>query len=239
MVCTRHTLFLPLGKDARGEAGAGQRARCEAHLKSNSLRSYWNVSGWFTIILITLLLTTVFASLLDSLLRFDRPSINQGEIWRMFTGHFVHLGAYHALMNIIGLILIWSMFPAALDNRNLPKATLFIALSISVALWIFSPQLEWYSGFSGVLHGLLAFGIVLHLRRGMSIYWLALVALMCKVIHEQLPGYDASYLMNYIHAPVAVDAHIYGTLAGLIWGVFVRYRATPAHVAPAVQLDWK
>ena len=133
-------------------------------------------------------------------------------------------------MNIIGLILICSIFPHALDNKNLPRATLFIAVSISVALLIGSPHLDWYLGFSGVLHGLFAFAIVMHLTPRMSIYWLALALLTFKVIYEQLPGYDASYLTNYIHAPVAVDAHIYGTLSGLVWGVLIRYRSTPPQI---------
>ncbi|MFT6904138.1 MAG: rhomboid family GlyGly-CTERM serine protease [Oleiphilaceae bacterium] len=179
------------------------------------------------ITLIVLLITTIFASLMNPLLRFDRGDIYEGEIWRLITGHFVHLGIYHALMNIIGLLLIPSIFPAAIDNKNLPKAILFIAVSISLALLTCSPQLDWYLGFSGVLHGLFAFCIVLHLSSKMSIDWLILGALTFKVIYEQLPDYDANYLKDYIHAPVAVDAHLYGTLAGIIWGLLTRFRLIP------------
>ena len=175
---------------------------------------------------IVLLMTTIFPSLMNPLLRFDRGSIYEGEIWRLVTGHFVHLGPYHAAMNIFGLILICSIFPDAIDSNSLPKATLFIAVSVSVALLICSPHLDWYLGLSGVLHGLFAFAIVMHLTARISILWLALAALIVKVIYEQMPGYDASYLTNYIHAPVAVDAHIYGTVSGCFWGVLVRCRPT-------------
>jgi rhomboid family GlyGly-CTERM serine protease len=196
-------------------------------LKPINIRSYWTKLGWFMITLIVLLITTIFASLMNPLLRFDRGDIYEGEIWRLITGHFVHLGIYHALMNIIGLLLIPSIFPAAIDNKNLPKAILFIAVSISLALLTCSPQLDWYLGFSGVLHGLFAFCIVLHLSSKMSIDWLILGALTFKVIYEQLPDYDANYLKDYIHAPVAVDAHLYGTLAGIIWGLLTRFRLIP------------
>jgi rhomboid family GlyGly-CTERM serine protease len=198
-------------------------------LKPISIRSYWTKLGWFLITLLVLLITTIFASLINPLLRFDRGGIYEGEIWRLFTGHFVHLGAYHALMNIIGLFLIRSIFPVSIDNKNLPKAILFIAVSISLALLLGSPQLDWYLGFSGVLHGLFAFCIVVHLTPRISIDWLILVALIFKVINEQLPGYDANYLMDYIHAPVAVDAHLYGALAGIIWGVLTRCRIISPH----------
>lgn len=196
-------------------------------MKPINIRSYWTKLGWFMITLIVLLITTIFASLMNPLLRFDRGDIYEGEIWRLITGHFVHLGIYHALMNIIGLLLIPSIFPAAIDNKNLPKAILFIAVSISLALLTCSPQLDWYLGFSGVLHGLFAFCIVLHLSSKMSIDWLILGALTFKVIYEQLPDYDANYLKDYIHAPVAVDAHLYGTLAGIIWGLLTRFRLIP------------
>jgi rhomboid family GlyGly-CTERM serine protease len=206
-----------------------QPTRYEAQLKPISIRSYWTKLGWFLITLLVLLITTIFASLINPLLRFDRGGIYEGEIWRLFTGHFVHLGAYHALMNIIGLFLIRSIFPVSIDNKNLPKAILFIAVSISLALLLGSPQLDWYLGFSGVLHGLFAFCIVVHLTPRISIDWLILVALIFKVINEQLPGYDANYLMDYIHAPVAVDAHLYGALAGIIWGVLTRCRIISPH----------
>ena len=198
-------------------------------MKPISIRSNWPKSGWFMITLIVLCITTIFASSINPLLRFDRVAIYAGELWRLITGHFVHLGAYHALMNILGLILIRLIFPTDLTNKNLPIAMLFIALSSSLALLICSPQLDWYLGFSGVLHGLFAFCIALHLRPGISLDWLILGALVVKLSYEQLPAYDANYLMDYIHAPVAVDAHLYGALAGMIWAVLSRCRLVFPH----------
>ena len=174
------------------------------------------------ITLIVLCITTFFASSLNPLLRFDRSDLYAGEVWRLITGHLVHLSAYHALMNILGLIMIRLIFPADLSNKNLPTAMLFIAASSSLALLICSPQLDWYLGFSGVLHGLFAFCLVLHLKPRISLDWLILGALIVKLSYEQLPAYDANYLMDYIHAPVAVDAHLYGALAGMIWGGLIR-----------------
>ncbi len=36
----------------------------------------------------------------------DRRLIQAGEPWRFFTGHWVHLGYWHLLMNLAGLLLL-------------------------------------------------------------------------------------------------------------------------------------
>src|SRR5210317_1674528 len=40
-------------------------------------------------------------------LRFERAGIASGEAWRLVTGHFVHLGISHTILNLAGLILVW------------------------------------------------------------------------------------------------------------------------------------
>ncbi len=34
----------------------------------------------------------------------------QGQLWRLLTGHFVHLGLEHAALNCLGLVLMWALF---------------------------------------------------------------------------------------------------------------------------------
>lgn len=223
-------LSLP-GRQVDRDGEAWRPPQHEAGHRASRLRSWWVLVGGFAIIQLVLLLTTLFESSMGPLLRFDRPGIVQGELWRLVTGHFVHLSAYHALMNIAGLILVYSIFPYALQSKYLLRATLFIGVSISVALWIGSAHLAWYMGFSGVLHGLFAFGLVMHLTSKLSLYWLVLAAMLIKVIHEQLPGYDTNHLLHYLHAPVAVDAHLYGVLTGLIWGGWIRCNAFSGRTA--------
>jgi len=160
---------------------------------------------------------------LNPLLRFERDGIFQGEVWRLITGHFVHLGVYHGLMNAVGLVFIHQVFSSSLPNGRFCYSVLFISLFISVGLLLLSPAMAWYLGFSGVLHGLFVLGVLLQLDRHFSLYWLVLLGIVVKLVYEQLPGYNTHYLDAYIHAPVAVQAHLYGAVGGGIVGLYKLY----------------
>src|ERR1700741_1791930 len=43
-------------------------------------------------------------------LSFDRTAIASGEWWRLLSAHFVHLGAEHAALNGLGVVLMWALF---------------------------------------------------------------------------------------------------------------------------------
>jgi hypothetical protein len=73
--------------------------------------------------------------------------------------------------------------------------------------------LEWYVGFSGVLHGALAAGAVAwHRRESALLAWALTAVLAGKLIWEQAVG--ALPLSGDL--PVVVDAHLYGAAGGLL-----------------------
>src|SRR5687768_13696222 len=43
-------------------------------------------------------------------LRYDRTALAHGEGWRLVTGHFVHLSLAHAVLNSLGVALLWALF---------------------------------------------------------------------------------------------------------------------------------
>ena len=45
----------------------------------------------------------------QSALRFERQSIVAGDLWRLLSGHLVHLGWTHLLLNLAGLALVWAL----------------------------------------------------------------------------------------------------------------------------------
>jgi len=145
--------------------------------------------------------------------RYARSAIADGEAWRLVTGHLVHLGWSHFLMNLLALAAIW-----ALVGRHLAALRWWAVLGIVVAgidagFWWLEPRLEWYVGLSGVLHGLLVAGLAAAPRdaRGEALLLLGLVA--AKLAWEQvfgaLPGSAAA-----AGGPVVVEAHLYGAIAG-------------------------
>ncbi len=147
-------------------------------------------------------------------LRYDRAAILSGQWWRLFSAHLVHLSVPHALMNLAGLWLIWLLFGPVLSQRGWLILLFSGALTTSLALLIFDPQLGWYVGLSGVLHGLLVAGAIVNIRTGHRGAWLLLAGVIFKLSWEQLagplPGSEAS-----AGGTVIVNAHLYGALSGV------------------------
>ena len=52
------------------------------------------------------------------LLRYDRAALAAGEAWRLVTAHLVHLDLRHALLNCLGLALMWALFARDYSPRQ-------------------------------------------------------------------------------------------------------------------------
>jgi rhomboid family GlyGly-CTERM serine protease len=153
---------------------------------------------------------------LADLFEYARPQILQGEWWRLVSGHLVHLGWHHLVMNLLGFWLIWHLFlskenPLAYCIYRLPLLT----IGTSLGLLLLSPEVVWYRGFSGILHGLLSLALLHQLRQQAVMNTLLLILLAAKLVWEQttgpLPGSEP-----WIDGRVIVDAHLYGALCGVI-----------------------
>jgi rhomboid family GlyGly-CTERM serine protease len=181
--------------------------------------------GWWLLGLLFLVL--VLLSLLGEggrlLLRYEREAVLQGEYWRLVTGHLVHGGTQHLILNGAGLALVAALF--RYDDYSW-RAWLLIALFSLVAIdlrFVFwEPQVTWYVGLSGVLHGALAAGAVAWWRLGPKRLALLLsVILLGKLTWEQWHG--ALPLSGDL--PVVVNAHLYGALGGALAGFILWVQA--------------
>lgn len=146
-------------------------------------------------------------------LRYDRLLIADGEWWRLITSHLVHTGTGHLLLNLAGLLVIFLAFGPLYPPQSWLLGLLICMASISTAQLFFCPELQWYVGFSGVLHGLAAMGFVGGIRNGDRLCVIGLTALLAKLLLEQLYGPSAQ-TVHLIHAPVIVNAHLYGAVSG-------------------------
>jgi rhomboid family GlyGly-CTERM serine protease len=161
-------------------------------------------------------------------LRFERTGIAAGEAWRLLTGHLVHLGVSHTLLNLAGLVLVWVLVGRTFSTRQWLWIMAGSVAAIDLGLWFGSPSLEWYVGLSGLLHGMLAAGIVAGLaaRSGEAVVLAVVVA--GKLAWEQfagpLPGSEATS-----GGAVIVDAHLYGVIGGaLVAATLIRVRGRPS-----------
>src|SRR4051812_45461896 len=118
-------------------------------------------------------------------LSYDRAALANGEWWRALTAHFVHLGAAHAALNGMGVVLMWALFARDYSPLRWLTIYLFSCLCISAGLWLRDPQVTDYVGASGALHGVMTAGTLAHLRRGDLDGWILAVFIVVKLGYEQ------------------------------------------------------
>jgi rhomboid family GlyGly-CTERM serine protease len=163
-------------------------------------------------------------------LRYDRVWIGQGEVWRLLSGHLAHLGWSHLALNSVGLLLVWFLIGGAYTLRSWALIVGVTLATMDAGFWFLNPELYWYVGMSGLLHGLLAAGIVARLKDIDTETAILLLLLIAKISWEQwsgpVPGSESTS-----GGPVVVDAHLYGALGGVLGAVLARIRVeSPADI---------
>lgn len=157
---------------------------------------------------------------LNDILRFDRTLIDAGQWWLLLSGNFVHLGSGHLWMNIAGLVLIIALVWHHYTAIQWALLILLASAFVGVGLWIFNPEVIGYVGFSGVLHGLILAGTIADLRVYPKSAGILLALVCTKLIWEQfagaLPGSE-----SVAGGHVVVDSHLYGAIAGGLFGCAV------------------
>jgi rhomboid family GlyGly-CTERM serine protease len=150
-----------------------------------------------------------------AVLRYDRAALSGGELWRLLTAHVAHLGWSHLALNLAGLALVWLLCGRSLSLRLWWLLLFVCAMGVSGGLMIFNPDLAWYVGLSGVLHGMIVAGAVAgaYQRERDSLLLLVLVTLKLgwEQWHGPMPGSEMS-----AGGRVVVDAHLYGALSALL-----------------------
>ncbi len=152
-----------------------------------------------------------------AMLEWQRAALDGGQWLRLLTAHVAHLDLRHLVFNLAGLLLIAELLLARWPEAAIVSLAVASALGTSVLLWFCEPGLQWYTGLSGLLHGLWA-GAALQgcLRRQGWLPAGALAALALKLAWLNpgaLPEAGTAAL------PVVAVAHLYGAASGLAWAV--------------------
>jgi rhomboid family GlyGly-CTERM serine protease len=131
-------------------------------------------------------------------------------------------------MNLAGLALVAALVWHHFTAGQWTLLIVFSSVFVGVGLWIFNPQVVGYVGFSGTLHGLIVAGTLVDLRVYPKSAALLLFLVVAKLVWEQvsgaLPGSE-SFAGGY----VVVDAHLYGAIAGALFGLFMLLRRFSTH----------
>jgi rhomboid family GlyGly-CTERM serine protease len=147
--------------------------------------------------------------------RYERQTIESGEYWRLVTGHLVHLGFGHLWPNLAALAIIGALFTDVFGNADWWRASFASAAAIDLGLYFLDPEVVWYVGLSGVLHGFVAAGALALLLRREAIGAVLAIGLCAKLSFEQLVG-PVPFTAASVGGPVVVAAHLYGTAGGFL-----------------------
>ncbi|AWB65933.1 rhombosortase [Saccharobesus litoralis] len=164
-----------------------------------------------------ILLTTAGETQLNASWALIPALSNNGEWWRLITGHLVHSNTYHSLLNLGGVLAVWALHGEYYAKYKLAIVSLLLGLAISASIVMWQSYTH-YVGFSAILHGLFCFGAIEDIKRKVNGGELILLFVIGKVIWEQIAG-GSMQVAELINANVATDAHLFGTIFGCIIGV--------------------
>jgi len=171
---------------------------------------------WLTVSIIIVIAggLSFFQAQLQPIFEFNRELIANGQYWRLLTGNFLHTNGWHLTFNLAGLILLHQLFGQYYSPKALVSFTVFNCTAVGLMLFFFSPDIFYYVGLSGFLHGLFVAGCLAEITRGIKFSYLLLIGVSAKILFEQTSGATAQ-MSELINATIAVDAHLYGAVAAL------------------------
>lgn len=144
--------------------------------------------------------------------------IAEGQIWRLFTAMFLHIGVLHLLVNLYALNALGPLVEGYYDHWRFAAIYLVAGLAGSLASFAFSPAIS--AGASGAIFGLAGAITVYFLRyrdnfgaRGQAILQNMLVVIGINLIF----GLTARGIDNWGH----IGGLVGGALAA--WGLLPRY----------------
>ena len=151
------------------------------------------------------------APALGDFLIYDREKILNGELWRLFTGHFVHLSRAHLAWNIAAFAIVGFL----IERKQLPHFGLLCALApclISATSLLLEPQMHRYAGLSALIMSTLTFFALRQTNRATAII---LLTLICAKIAFELTSQTSLFVpATTPDIRVAALSHLAGAIVG-------------------------
>ena len=141
------------------------------------------------------------------------------EFWRIWTGHWVHVGWIHYSLNMLAFACLPFIFPRV-KVWHFVALLLLLPLFISLCFYYFFPDIEAYAGLSGVLHGAYVTVACVHLlyKKERNFAAFVLFLILAKLIWENTIGSVGT--AELIGSPVLVESHLLGVIGGVIIAMF-------------------
>jgi len=191
----------------------------------------WRVWGFPVFLMVLISLLGLGGEAWIELLRFDRQAIEAGEWYRLLTANLVHLpgntvewngwrfhGPWHLFLNALGVLVLVLLCPERLPLSVWLRRTLFLFLGMSLGLYFFAPDLYWYVGLSGAMHGFFVLGLIPQVVKKDIVALGCVLYLLGKLGYELYAGAPVSDEAA-IGGKVALESHLWGSISGLAYGL--------------------
>jgi len=154
----------------------------------------------------------------DSLI-YDRTALAHGELWRIWTGHWVHFGWPHFVPDT-GLFLIVGWLLEERHRLFARVAFFLMPAVISAAIYFLDPAMTRYGGLSAVDLGLLLYLAAQGWQRNWSDwFWPAVIAIyILEIVLQAYHGGQGGGAIRFDEPSIriATSAHVVGSAYAVI-----------------------
>ena len=155
-----------------------------------------------------------------------RGVLVHGQVWRLWTGHWVHFGWSHLVWDV-GCFVLAGVWLCELGARRVIwQILVLLAPLLSLGILLIDPKIGAYGGLSGLVCAEVAvLSVWLWRTNQPTLSVLVSLALALKLGAELLTG-QAAFTHFEVGAVHSVPlAHQLGTILGLMWAVFLRKKS--------------
>jgi rhomboid family GlyGly-CTERM serine protease len=196
-------------------------------MHANSRSHFIRLSS-FPIVTVALTLAAIALQAHDQLgdwVAYDRAAIQNGEVWRLFTGHLTHYNTDHLLWDVVMFLVLGVMIERR-HRAGVVTTIIASATAITSALWLCHPAVAEYRGLSGIDSALFTLMAIVLYRDGRRssqplirlISAGLLVALAAKLTYEMASG-NTLFVDSDTAGFTALPAvHLTGGITGIAVG---------------------
>jgi len=192
------------------------------HLEATAKKNFdaFFAQWWFSVGVMALICLTALLppnSVYDLALVHEK--ISQGEVWRLVTSQFVHLGFNHTVLNLVGYLIVAASFREDISPREEMITLLLAVIGVGCGIYLFNPEIKWFVGLSGAIYGILTHFLIIGWRRSGILSGFFALYLVGKFVYERFIAEPDNFTASLIGGAVAIDSHLYGAITGLITGI--------------------
>ena len=145
-----------------------------------------------------------------------------GEFYRLLTHPFVHVSAYHLLLDGSAFLMLYAMLKeSSLARRTLYLLGTHIGCLIGVTFVLPLHDSIGYAGLSGIAHGLMAIWALECLqskeRDTVVVGWITFGIVLGKALYE---AFSSQMLFSFMHSSFIGQPISVSHLSGILGGVF-------------------